>query len=149
MRPCRSPRAPAAVIADTTAVLSQTLKRQTDTQAVTAGRLLDLLLVMAAAARARFDGARARFDGSAELASRAGHSALPDAAAPADRLADALHAGAAFGRLDRRRRWTVAIDSHVVPFDGDGGSPSARGRSRRPSRARPAGSCPTRSGPAG
>jgi len=124
VRPCHSTLAPAAVHADTKAVLTRTLKLPDDKQSVSAGRLLDLLLLMAASARTLFAVARARFDGSAELARQAAHAALPDLDVLTDRLADARHAVAAFGRRDRRRRWTVAIDTHFVPYYGD---PAAAG----------------------
>ena len=131
MRPCHSTCAPAAVHADLRAVLRRTLKLPGYKRSVTADQLVDLLVLMATAVRTLFAVARARCPFSAENGRRAVRSALPAAAVLADRLADALHAVAAFGRRDRRRHWTVAIDTHLVAYYGDPGTAGVAGGPRK------------------
>lgn len=131
MRPCHSTCSPAAVHADLKAVLSRTLRLPGYKRSVTAGQLLDLLVLMATSLRTLFAVARARCPFSAETGRRAVRSALPSAAVLADRLADALHAVAAFGRLDLRRRWTVAVDTHLVAYYGDPDTAGVAGGPRK------------------
>lgn len=131
MRPCHSTCAPSAVHADLKAVLRRTLKLPGYKRSVTADQLVDLLVLMATAVRTLFAVARARCPFSAETGRRAVRSALPAAAVLADRLADALHAVAGFGRLDRRRRWTVAIDTHLVAYYGDPDTAGVAGGPRK------------------
>lgn len=85
---------------------------------VTPAALLDLLLLVAATARTLFAVVTRHFPFSHETARQAVRAHLPTPAQLTARLADALHAVAAFTRADRRRRWTVALDTHFVPFYG-------------------------------
>jgi len=86
---------------------------------VTAAQLLDLLLLVAATARTLFAVVTRHFPFSHETARQAVRRHLPAADTLRERLTDALHAVAAFTRRDRRRRWTVALDTHYVPFYGE------------------------------
>jgi hypothetical protein len=100
-------------------------------RSVQVGDLLDLLLLMAATARTLFAVARRRFPFSHESARQAVRANLPDIDLLAARLADALHDVLALSRRDRRRLWTVAIDTHDVPYYGDRGTPHAVGGQRK------------------
>lgn len=131
MRPCHSTCDPAAVHADLKAILARTLGLTAYKRSVTADQLLDLLVIMATAVRTLFAVARARCPFSAETGRRAVRSALPSAAVLAERLADALHAVAGFGRLDRQRRWNVAIDTHLVAYYGDAKTHGVAGGPRK------------------
>lgn len=91
----------------------------TAARGLTAGQLLDLLLRMAATARTLFAVVRGCCSVSYESARRAVRANLPTTDQLTARLADALVAVAAFSARDRRRRWTVAIDLHYVPYYGD------------------------------
>ena len=91
-------------------------------RSVRVAEVLDLLLLMATTARTLFDVAR-RFAFSHETARRAVRANLPDTAALTRGLVDALHLVLAFSRRDRRRRWTVAIDTHNLPYYGHRSTP--------------------------
>jgi hypothetical protein len=90
-------------------------------------QLLDLLLLVAAATRTLFAIATRYFDFSHETARAALHHNLTSLDELTDRLADALHAVAAFTRRDRRRAWTGAIDLHYAPFYGGRDTPGLVG----------------------
>ena len=94
---------------------------------VTRTRIVDLLVYMAATARTLSAAVRRRFPFGPEIGRRAVHSQLPPAADLAAGLAAALHRVLAFSRLDRRRRGTVAIDTHAVPYSGDRATPGITG----------------------
>jgi hypothetical protein len=91
---------------------------------VTPAQLLDLVLLVAAAARTLSAIAKRYFPFSHETARRAVAANLTTTDALTPGLVDALHAVAAFTRRDRRRLWAVAIDLHYAPYygsrDGDG-----------------------------
>jgi hypothetical protein len=89
---------------------------------VTASQLLDLILLVAATTRTLFHVAR-RFVFSHQTARAALHGNLPPHEILTARLVDALYAAAAFARRDRRRRWTLAIDTHDVPYYGSRSTP--------------------------
>lgn len=80
--------------------------------------LLDLLLLMAASAASLFAVARRFFRFSHETAARAVKANLPDRGRLVRGLRDALHEAAGLSRLDRRRPWLLAIDTHFVPYYG-------------------------------
>lgn len=109
---------PAAVRAAARTALQAALPWRGYGRLVTAGRLLDVLLLAAALASSLSAVVRrCRFGFSHETARKAVNANLPDLASLTDGLLDALYV---FGsRLLRRRRWVVAIDEHRAPFYGD------------------------------
>lgn len=116
---------PAVVRATARAALRRALPCKAYGRHVSAARLLDLLLLVAAlrsslAAVAR----RCRFGFSHETARKAVAANLPDREALQRGLLDALHA---FGGRLRRRPWVVAIDEHRTPFYGDRRTPGVTG----------------------
>lgn len=131
MRPCHCTLSSAAVHADFKAVLARTLSLPRATAALSADQLLDLLIFLAATARTLFAIVRTRFTCAVETARTAVRATVPDVAVLTEQLAEALHAVAAFGRLDRRRRWVVAIDTHFVPWYGDPDAPGVSGGPRK------------------
>lgn len=94
-------------------------------------QLLDLLLLMACTARTLFAVVRRRFPFSHETARRAVRACLPDLGTLTAGLADGLHDVAAFSRRDRRRRWTVAIDTHDVGYYGSRATPHIVGGQKK------------------
>ena len=100
-------------------------------RSVTHTQLLDLLLLVAATARTLFAVATRYFDFSHETARKAVRHHLPSTDVLTDRLADALHAVAAFSRRDRRRAWNLAIDLHNVPYYGDRSAPHVVGGQKK------------------
>jgi hypothetical protein len=96
-------------------------------RSVTHTQLIDLVLLVAATARTLFAVATHYFHFSHETARAALHHNLTSLDELTDRLADALHAVAAFTRRDRRRAWTGAIDLHYVPFYGARDTPGIVG----------------------
>jgi hypothetical protein len=89
--------------------------------------LVDLVLLMAATGQTLFGIVRRRFDFSHETARQALRANLPDMSRLTKGIVDSLHQVLAFSRRDRRRRWTVAIDIHNVPFYGDRSTPGIVG----------------------
>jgi hypothetical protein len=87
-------------------------------RSVTRTQLIDLLLLVGSTARTLFAVATRYFRFSHETARQALYHNLTSLDELTDRLADALHAVAAFTRRDRRRPWTCAIDLHYVPYYG-------------------------------
>lgn len=87
-------------------------------RSVTAALLADLLLAMAASASTLCAVVRRQFAFGREVARRAIYGSLPPLKALTECVADLLHAVASFNRADRRREWTLAIDTHNVPFYG-------------------------------
>jgi hypothetical protein len=93
---------------------------------VSADALLDLVLLTAALASSLWAVVRRfAFGFSHETARRALDDNLPDPAALADGLADALHGFVP--RAFRRRPKDIAVDRHDVPFYGKPGTPGALG----------------------
>src|SRR6266498_923513 len=80
--------------------------------------LLDLLLLMAATGASLFATVRRFFRFSHETARRAVKANLPTRDALTAGLLTALHRVMILSRRDRRRRWTLAIDTHDVPYYG-------------------------------
>ncbi len=80
--------------------------------------LLNLLLLMAATGASLFATARRFFRFSHETASRAVKANLPARPQLVAGLLDALHSVMSLSRRDRRRRWTLAIDTHDVCYYG-------------------------------
>jgi hypothetical protein len=96
-------------------------------RAVRVTDLLDLLVLMAATARTLFAVARRHFPFSHETARQAIRANRPSLDALTVGLADALHRVLALTRRDRRRRWTVALDTHYRPYYGDRSAPGVVG----------------------
>src|SRR5712691_11246821 len=109
----------------------QTLTRCLDwkpfRQSVGVAQLVDLLLIMAATAQTLFAIVRRRFAFSHETARQAVRANLPKIDQLGQGIVAALHEVLAFSRRDRRRRWTVAIDVHNVPYYGDRATPGIVG----------------------
>src|SRR5436190_3216705 len=90
-------------------------------QSVSVDDLLDLLLLMAASTASLFATVRRYFSFSHQTGSLAVKANLPgrkNIDQLTRGLVDALYDVMAFSRLDRRRRWMVAIDVHNVPYYG-------------------------------
>lgn len=85
---------------------------------VTVAHVIDLLLLMAASASSLFAVAKRFFEFSHETASRAVKANLPNMDRLVQGLLHSLYQTAAFSRLDRRRRWLLAIDTHYVAYYG-------------------------------
>ncbi len=130
MRPFHSRITPAVVHQDARVLLGRALPWQPFGQCVAVTDLLDLLLFMAASTASLFAVVRRFFAFSHETASRAVHANLPDPARLVQGLLEALYDAASFARLDRRRRWLVAIDTHYVPYYGQR-TPAVVGGPRR------------------
>ena len=118
MRPGYSTLTPATVHSLTRSILEKTLSFRSYKHSVTLHQLLDVLVLLSATTRTLFAIAKRHFDFSHETARKALHANLPELDVLTTRLADALHAVAAFSRRDRLRLWTVAIDLHYVPYYG-------------------------------
>src|SRR5437773_11058728 len=103
----------------------QALRRSLDWkpfhESVSVDHLLDLLLLMAASTASLFATVRRYFSFSHQTGSLAVKANLPgrkNIDQLTRGLVDALYDVMAFSRLDRRRRWMVAIDVHNVPYYG-------------------------------
>lgn len=131
MRPSYSTITPTAVHHCVRSILRSTLQFQPHKQSVTLDQLLDLLLLVAATSRTLFAIVGRHFDFSHELGRRAIHGNLPTLDVLAERLTDTLHAVAAFSRRDRRRHWSVAIDTHNVPYYGCRSTPHIVGAQKK------------------
>ena len=109
---------PAVVRATARTALQRALPWAGYGRRVTALRLLDLLLLLAAL-RASLSAVvrRFRFGFSHETARQAVRANLPDLDRLTAGLVESLYAFG--GRRWRRRRWDVAIDLHYAPFYGD------------------------------
>src|ERR1051325_10658819 len=127
MHPGYSTITPRTVHAHARGALRDTLGFGDYKHSVTHAQLIDLILLVAATARTLFAIATRYFRFSHETARQAIHHNLCSLDELADRLADALHAVAAFTRRDRRRLWTCAIDLHYVPFYGTRETPGIIG----------------------
>jgi hypothetical protein len=118
MRQLHSTITPAVVHQHARKILQNVLDWKDFGQSVSVAHLLDLLLRMAASAASLFAIVRRFFPFSHETASRAVKANLPDSAHLVQGLLDALYQTAAFSRQDRRRRWHLACDTHLVPYYG-------------------------------
>ena len=87
-------------------------------RSVTVANLIDLLLFVAASASSLSAVAKRFFRFSHETASRAVKANLPDMDRLVHGLLNSLYHVATFSRLDRRRRWLLAIDTHFVAYYG-------------------------------
>lgn len=127
MGPAHLSVTPASVYAEVYRAVSGVLDWSDYKSRGTRVQIVDLLVYMAATARTLSAAVRRRFPFCPETGRRAVHSQLPVAADLTAGLAAALHRVLAFSRLDRRRRWTVAIDGHAVPYYGDRATPGITG----------------------
>src|SRR4051812_49840358 len=98
--------------------LEATLPWKPYKKSVSVSALLDLLLLMAATEASLFATVSRFFGFSHETASRAVRANLPSEQQLLLGLVDGLHNVLALSRLDRRRRWQVAIDTHNVCYYG-------------------------------
>jgi len=87
-------------------------------RSVSVADLLRLLLIMASTGRSLFATVVRRFTFSHETARRAVRANLPTVAELTRSLVDSLHAAMQLSARDRRRHWTLAIDTHGVPYYG-------------------------------
>lgn len=121
---------PAVVRATAKTALADALPLARYGRRVTPGRLLDLLLLVAALRSSLSAVARRLTLGfSHETARKAVRAALPPVGRLTAGLVDALHAVP--GRDLRRRRWDIAIDHHAVPFYGRRETPGVVGGPRK------------------
>lgn len=90
----------------------------TPTRAVPVAQLLRILLLVATGATSLFDVVRRRFPFAHHAAYRAVHANTGSVDAVTVGLNRGLHAILRLSRLDRRRRWVLALDTHLVPYYG-------------------------------
>lgn len=90
----------------------------TPTRAVSVDQLLRFLLLAATQVSSLFDIVRRLFPFTHHAAYRAAHANTPSPDGVADTLNRALHGVLRLSRIDRRRAWVVAIDTHLVPYYG-------------------------------
>jgi hypothetical protein len=112
------PTSAAAVYPLAQQALAKVLVGQPFRPSVTLTQLLDLLLLMAATTRTLFAVTQRYFPFSHETARQALHAHLPKTDRLTERLVQALYDVLALARRDRRRLWTVAIDTHSLPYYG-------------------------------
>ncbi len=86
--------------------------------AVSVDQMLRLLLLMATGLTSLFDIARRLFPFRHESARRTAYANCPPLDHVADGLNRALHRILDCSRLDRTARWTLALDTHFVPYYG-------------------------------
>jgi len=125
-----------AVVRDTArAALQRALLWAAYGRLVSARRLLDLLLLVAAR-RSSLSAVvrRFRFGFSHEAARQAVAANLPGTAALTEGLVEALYSCG--GRRWRQRRWDVALDLHYCPFYGDKAAAGAAGGPKKHGRKR-------------
>lgn len=118
MRPFYSSITPGVVHQQARAALAGVLPWKPFGAWVTPTDLLDLLLMMAATATSLFAVVGRFFSFSHQTARGAIQANLPDLDRLVQGLLDSLHQTAQFSRLDQRRRWLLAIDTHYVPYYG-------------------------------
>ena len=118
MRHFHSNITPAVIHRDARQTLETNLDWKPFHDSVSVADLLDLLLLMAASASSLFATVRRFFGFSHETARQAVQANLPSMSRLITGLARTLHDVAQFSRQDRRRRWTVAIDTHNVAYYG-------------------------------
>jgi hypothetical protein len=85
---------------------------------VSVNQLLDLLLTMAATAASLFATVRRFFSFSHETARKAVKANLPNLDRLVAGLVHSLHDVMGFSRMDRLRRWRLAIDTHTKAYYG-------------------------------
>jgi hypothetical protein len=88
------------------------------TRSVSVDELLRFLLLAAAGLTSAFAVVRRLFGFSPDSAYRAVRANCPSVAAVAAGVNRSLHGVLGLSRLDRRRRWVVALDTHLVPYYG-------------------------------
>lgn len=130
MRQTYSTITPSSVHQIARGILATTLKCEAYKKSVKLNQLLDLLLLVACTGRTLFAMVR-RYAFSHETARQAVQANLPKLPVLTQRLNDALYAVTAFSRRDRRRRWTVAIDTHNVPYYGSRSTPHIVGGQKK------------------
>ena len=118
MRHSHSTIPPASIHQEARVALKNSLGFHDYKQSVSLNQLLDLLLFMAASCSSLFATVQRFFSFSHQTGSQAIHDNLPSLELLRDRLVQALFDVAVFSRLDRRRAWMLAIDTHLVPFYG-------------------------------
>ena len=118
MRPLHSTLTPAVVHQQARQALQGVLPWQPFHDSVSVTNLLDLLLLMATHAASLSATVKRFFGFSHETASRAVKANLPAPQDLTDGLVQALFDVLSLSRLDRRRRWQVAIDTHNVCYYG-------------------------------
>lgn len=118
MRPFHSSITPASIHQHTRNALQRCLDWKPYHKSVSVQDLLSLLLLMAAHCSSLSAIARRFFRFSHETASRAVKAQLPSQDRLVAGLVQALHDVLLFSRLDRRRHWLVAIDTHNVCYYG-------------------------------
>lgn len=131
MRPGYSTITPATVHCSARSALESSLGFQPYKSSVSVRQLLDLILLVAATSRTLSAIATRYFPFSHETARQALHTNLPTLSVLTDRLVNALHAVPTFSRRDRRRLWTVAIDTHNVPYYGSRFAPQVVGGQKK------------------
>lgn len=90
----------------------------TPTRTVSVDQLLRFLLLAATRVSSLFDIVRRLFPFTHHAAYRAAHANAASLDGVADTLNRALHGVVRLSRIDRRRAWVVAIDTHLVPYYG-------------------------------
>jgi hypothetical protein len=118
MRPFHSSITPSVIHHHARQALQACLDWRPFHESVTVTDLLDLLLLMAAAGASLFATVRRFFSFSHETAHRAIQANLPTLDRLVQGLVQALDDLTQFSRLDRRRRWLLAIDTHDVAYYG-------------------------------
>lgn len=118
MRPFHSTLTPARIHQEASALLSRALPWKAVGHAVSVKHLLDLLLLMAAKT-ASLTAIVARFFAFSHVTARSALEAnLPALDLLTDGLVQALHDGLLLSAKERRRRWLIAFDIHLVPYYG-------------------------------
>ena len=100
-------------------------------KSVSVRELLDMLLLMASTARTLYAITRLYFSFSHETARQAVRTNLGDLDTLTAGLNKSLHSVLEFSRTDRRRPWTVAIDTHNMPYYGDRSTPYVIGGQKK------------------
>ena len=118
MRHCYSRLTPSVIHNQARQVLFGCLDWKPFRETVSAIQLVDLVLFMAATAASLSDTIRRFFCFSHETARQAIKATLPDRDRLLAGLIHSLHDVLSFSRLDRRRRWLLAIDIHNKPYYG-------------------------------
>lgn len=100
-------------------------------RSLTVPQLLDLLLLMATTTQTLFAIVRRYLTISHETARHALRANLTDLDTLTTSLVESLHHVLLFSRRDRRRSWTLAIDTHNCPYYGDRHTPAVIGGPRQ------------------
>lgn len=118
MRPSYSSITPAVVHRQARDILQRCLDLKPYHESVSVRELVSLLLLMAAHQSSLFATVRRFFQFCHETAGRAVKANLGTEEELTARLVDGLHDAMQFSRLDRRRSWLLAIDTHNVCYYG-------------------------------